>query len=245
MNEIYFDLPDGGAPLRCKRYEPTGAVRRVILGVHGFCGGKDSLALYRLAEEMTGCGTAVVCFDLPAHGASPEQADALSVARCKSDLLRAARWLEQRWPGAERAVFATSFGGYIALQCLDELPGWRVVLRAPAVTMPQVLLELIAEGSAERFRAQGVIRCGFERMMDLPYAFYEDLVRHDIADLAVDRPILVFQGDADEVVPPGDVYAFCAARPEMELRVIPGADHRFMGEGQLEQVVRETRAWLG
>ncbi|MBQ8646793.1 MAG: alpha/beta hydrolase [Oscillospiraceae bacterium] len=245
MREVYFDLPGVGASLCCKRYEPEGEVRRVILGVHGFCGGKDSLALRLLAEETAACGAALVCFDLPAHGMSPEQADALTVERCKSDLLRTARWMEQRWPGAERAVFATSFGGYIALQCLGGLPGWQCVLRAPAVTMPQVLLDLIAEGSAQRFREQGVIRCGFERMIDLPYTFYEDLVRHNIAGLAVDRPILVFQGDADEVVPPADVQAYCAARPQMELRVVPGADHRFMGEGQLARVVQETRDWLG
>ena len=55
-------------PIPCKCFEPSdGGIDRVILGIHGFGGSKESGALTMLADAMRGEKTALVCFDLPAH----------------------------------------------------------------------------------------------------------------------------------------------------------------------------------
>ena len=54
MMHSYFTLNGNRHPIPCKLYygEDTACVKRVILGVHGFCGDMESSALTMLAQAM-------------------------------------------------------------------------------------------------------------------------------------------------------------------------------------------------
>ncbi|MBQ7415996.1 MAG: hypothetical protein IJW14_03040 [Oscillospiraceae bacterium] len=54
-------------------------------------------------------GVALLCFYFPAHGASPVAEDKLTVENCKEDLLAVAQYVRERYPDAEKSIFATSF----------------------------------------------------------------------------------------------------------------------------------------
>ena len=148
-----------------------------------------------------------------------------------------ADYIRSGFPTADRRIFATSFGGYITLLCADQLVDFSIVLRAPAVTLPEHILTDILETTPDDFRRRGIIECGYERKIKLPYCFYEDLQHHRVMDRDYYRQMLIIHGDKDDVVPPKDILRFCGDHPTMRLVSIDGADHRFKNKGELERVV--------
>ena len=139
--------------IKCKLFTPdTPCVDHLMIGVHGFAGDKESSMLEKLASQCTSEGGALLCFDFPAHGHSPVEEDMLTVYNCKQDLLAVFHHGDRLYPNAKKSVFATSFGGYITLLCARELPDCPLILRAPAVTMPKLLLKNVLRTTEEHFR---------------------------------------------------------------------------------------------
>jgi len=226
----------------CKLFTPDNeTVNNIIIGVHGFAGDKDSSMLETLAKEVCRKNTALICFDFPAHGCSPVGEDNLTVKNCKNDLRAVIDYASSKYPDAKKSVFATSFGGFITLLLADELADFALVLRAPAVTMPKVLLENVLNVSEEEFKKAGIIECGFERLLKLPYSFYEDLLLHECAmDNQLASKTLIIHGDRDNIVPLSDVEAFVASQSNVSLEIMRGADHRFKNVGEMEKAVELT-----
>ncbi len=232
--------------IKCKAFLPENEEpKHVIIGVHGFAGDKDSSMLKRLANTVCKSGGALICFDFPSHGESPVGEDMLTIENCKRDLLAVVEYTEGKYPKAQKSIFATSFGGYIALKCASHLCDFSLVLRAPAVTMPKILLETVLKISDEEFQRLGVVECGFERKMRLPYSFSRDLWKEEsVYDITLSLPTLIIHGDCDDIVPPADVLDFVKDRENVRLEMIPGADHRFKGRGEMEKVIELTKSFL-
>lgn len=228
----------------CKAFMPDGgAVELAVLAVHGFAGDKESSAINALAGELCAKDhAAVYCFDFPAHGVHPS--DELSIAACEASLIDVARYMACQHPDARKAVFATSFGGYMTLRCLDGLSRvfgqFAVVLRAPAVKMAQTLEGLMGESGMALLEKGCAVEFGYERKLSVGRGFLEELREHDVCRSHA-RPMLVIHGDRDDVVTPADIAAFMELNPLSRLVQINGADHRFKGEGQIETVVDEAR----
>lgn len=232
-------------PIKCKIFFPSHAsIKKVVLGVHGFAGDKESSMLSELARAIAPLGGALVCFDFPAHGESSADESKLTVENCINDVLSLAQWIGDTYPSAEKYIFATSFGGYISLLASDKLENYKMILRAPAVTMPRVLLETVLKITPEEFECHKVIECGFERKIQLPYSFYENLTRYDPFAKEYGNDILVIHGGKDDVVPLTDVESFVKNRENIKLFVIKDADHRFKKKGEIELIVHETMMFM-
>lgn len=231
--------------IKCKLFLPgNGVIKRIILGVHGFAGDKESSMLSRLAESATSEETALISFDFPTHGESTQTEDSLTIANCVRDLLCVAEWVREQYPDAGRYIFATSFGGYISLLCADELQDFSFVLRAPAINMPQCLLNSVLKVTREEFERAKVLQCGYERKIDLPFAFYEGMLQHDPVNRDYQQQMLVIHGDCDDVVPYCDVALFCRNHPHVEFITIKGADHRFKKPGEIERIIDKTMRFI-
>lgn len=97
------------------RHTIQGGESMVCLITHGFGSSKDSPTAQLLAGELPRHGIGTLALDLPAHGDSPVDGDALSIRHCLDDLARAeARALELA-PGARVVYFSSSFGAYLKL----------------------------------------------------------------------------------------------------------------------------------
>ena len=243
MREEYRTVTTGRYPISCKSYISETRPKGIILGVHGFAGDKESSALKALAEAVCEKGVSLTCFDFPAHGASETSDDMLSVKNCMDDLLFIADQCRKEYPNEKKYVFATSFGGYIALLCCKALSDFSIVLRAPAVTMPEHILTDLLHTTPEEFEKAGTITCGFERKICLPYSFYDELQKHKIAYCVCNNPMLIIHGDKDDVVPHQDIVAFCKKHKNAILQTIHGADHRFKKPGEIEQVIESALAY--
>ena len=245
MFHSYFHLEGRRHPIPCKLYsgEDATSVRYVILGVHGFCGDMESSALRMLAQALTPHDAVLLCFDFPAHGSSPAEGDAFTLEDCRDDLCTVAEHIRRTYPAANYGLFATSFGGYMALLCAEMLPEFRMALRAPAVPFANVLLQNVLHISREDFGAAGKVTCGFERKLDVSYAAYARFAEHEICERVYHRPLLVFQGTRDDVVPYDAVAAFCARQPNARLVTVENGDHRFKRPGDMERVIAEAAAY--
>ncbi len=232
--------------IKCKAFLPDDRdVHNVIVGVHGFAGDKESSMLKKLGSAVCNSGSALICFDFPAHGESPVGEDMLTIENCKEDLRTVIKYVESNYPRASKGIFATSFGGYITLLCTSLLRDFSLVLRAPAVTMPKILLETVLKISDGDFKNAGTVKCGFERILDLPYSFSEDLnSQESVYDMKLTLPTLIIHGDCDDIVPPSDVFDFTKSQHCAKLEMIKGADHRFKNRGEPEKVIELTLDFL-
>lgn len=243
MREEYRTITTERYQISCKSYISKTQSKGIILGVHGFAGDKESTALRALAEAVCGKGVSLTCFDFPAHGTSEAGDDMLSVKNCMDDLLLIADLCRKEYSNKNKYLFATSFGGYIALLCSSKLTDFNFVLRAPAVTMPEHILTDLLNTTPEEFERVGTITCGFERRICLTYSFYGELQKYKIANCVCENPMLIIHGDKDDVVPHRDIVVFCKKHKNADLQTIHGADHRFKKPGEIERVIESALAY--
>jgi len=246
--EKNFMLSEGGLQIPCKLLAPEGdAVRRVVLGVHGFGGSAKDAIQTAIAEEMEMFYAASFRFDFPAHGESPMTDADLSLKNCVDCLLAVAGHAKALYPDVEDlCIFATGFGAYVtlvALQDLLELPGTvKLVVQTPSVRMDETLIKM-CRISRTTLQAMDRFTIRASRPFDVTYSFYEEL-RQNVALTTHPIPMLILHGEEDDYISMSDIQNFNRINEQAKLVIIPGASHRFLEEGAWDMVLDLTRDWF-
>ena len=241
-------LSRGNLGIPCKQTVPDdGEIRRLVLGVHGLCGRADEQIQTGIAEEMEMFCAATFRFDFPAHGESPMDCDAFTVANCMESLLAVARYAREQYPEVEDlCIFATGFGAYITLLCLEELmqmPGRvKLVVQTPSVRMHETLLAM-KHISLPTLKAMDRVTFKTARPLDVTYAFYEELQEHVALD-SYPLPMLILHGEEDAYIKMEDILHFRRINDQAKLVIIPGTSHRFLEDGAWDMVLDLTRDWF-
>ena len=241
-------LNQGLLQIPCRLSEPEdGDIRRVVLGVHGLGGSSKDTIQTAIAEEMAMFWGATIRFDFPAHGDSTLDSTGFHLQNCMDSLLAVANFAKNCYPQVEDlCIFATGFGAYITLLCLEELmelPGkLRLVVQTPSVRMHETLLAMkgITE---EEFRMLKWIDFRTERPFGISYSFYQDMKDHTAMD-SYPMPFLILQGEEDAFIPMSDILNLRRINEESKLVVIPGASHQFLESGAWDMVLDLTRDWF-
>ncbi len=243
-----FLLKQGNLEIFCQHTAPDyGDIRRVVLGVHGLGGSTNDDIQKGIAEEMELFYSATFRFDFPAHGDSPLDSEGLTLQNCMDSLLAVAKYAKEQYPEVEDlCIFATGFGAYITLLCLDallELPGQvKLVVQTPSVMMHETLLAM-KQVSAPTFQAMDVVHFRPERPFDVHYRFYEDLLEN-IALAAYPIPMLILHGEEDAYISMEHIRQFRRLNDQAKLVIIPGTSHRFLEDGAWDMVLDLTRDWF-
>jgi alpha-beta hydrolase superfamily lysophospholipase len=246
--EKSFVLTKGDLQIPCLLSHPDhGNVRRVVLGVHGFGGSLRDVIQEGIAEEMTLFSSASIRFDFPAHGEHATGSEGFTVANCQATLLAVARYAKERFPEVEDlCIFASGFGAYITLLCLEdllEMPGKiKLVVQTPSVLMHETLLAM-KQISRETFWALDRITFNTPRPFEVTYAFYEELRKH-IALATYPIPMLILHGEEDAYISMEAIQNFHRINEQSQLAIIPGTGHRFLEEGAWDMVLDLTRDWF-
>ena len=246
--EKTFLLSQGDLKIPCRQTEPDfGDIRRVVLGVHGLGGCTTDQIQSGIAEEMEIFDSATIRFDFPVHGQSPMTDEAFTLDNCKASLLTAAGYAREQYPEVEDlCIFATGFGAYITLICLEELlelPGnVKLVVQTPSVMMHETLLAM-KHISRPTFQAMDEIRFTSKRPLTIRYSFYEDLVKN-VALATYPIPILILHGEDDAYIKMEHIQNFRRINERSKLVIIPGTSHRFLEEGAWDMVLDLTRDWF-
>lgn len=224
----------------------TGSHRTVIL-CHGFGSSKSSPTTTALQEALARCHVDSICFDWPAHGDSPADGSYLRVRCCLDDLSVVEEAVHARQSEGKIGYFASSFGAYLTLLYLFTRPhqGDRAFLRSAAVDMGGIFQGWLDTPLGTEMAANGFVMLGvgegYARDLKITQGLVDDLAEYNVFRLF--RPkaakLTMVHGDADLVASPQKARDF-AALSGAELCMLPGAEHRLMGPGELEIVLKKA-----
>lgn len=250
MKEVKFKLKStNGYNISAKSYLPQESPKEIIIAVHGFAGDKESSAISLLAKEMTKEGFGVVCFDFPGHGESEVEADKLTIDNCINDIETIEEYIKEKY-GKQMKIdlFATSFGAYITLLKIFKYNTKynKIELRAPAIKMDKIFKETLLRETFEEFQKRGITKLGFDRIMNIPFSFYEELKQNQILKIYKNsQKILIIQGTEDDVAPIKDTKELIDLdKANFELFEIQGADHRMKKDGELEKAINKAKEYF-
>lgn len=245
--EKEFMLEKEGLTIPVKITESDYEIRRVVLGVHGIGGSAMDDIQTSLAEEMEFFSSVVYRFDFPAHGESPLDDRFFTLKNCREVLMTVAEHAKASYPEVEDlCIFATGFGAYVTLTCLEEmmdLPGKiKLVIQTPSVRMHETLLA-IKKISRATLQAMEKIRFNANRPFDVTFDFYREL-EDNVVLMTYPIPMLILMGEQDSVIRMEDIQSFARINDQSKLVIIPGTTHRFLEEGAWDMVLDLTRDWF-
>ncbi len=221
--------------------ESAGAA---VLALHGFGGSKESCAIALLAERLCPLGIDVLAPDWEAHGDRGHDFSRLSVGGCISDLKTAERFARENISD-NIGVFATSFGGFIALLRMAEgsAPYKRAVLRVPAVNMANSLVNAARlsdpDITAEKAREQGHFTLRMAEEFQIPFSLYEELAENSCVRKCAEwssEKISVVYAENDELVSRLDTEKFIRLN-DIPAKMIRGTGHRMMQPEKLSEAL--------
>lgn len=235
--------------ISCKQYLPDDCknMHEIIIACHGFGGDKESSTIKMLANEMVKKNIGVVCFDFPGHGKSEVNADFLTIENCINDINEIENYIINKYGNIYISIFSTSYGAYITLLNIakNKKKYKNIILRSPAIKMYEIYVNTLLNKPLYEYKKNGFIKLGYEREMNIPYSFLEDLESNNILDYysnMVLPEIYIIQGDKDDIAPIEDTKDFVNInKSKIHLYIIPGADHRMKKTGELEKAINYSK----
>jgi alpha-beta hydrolase superfamily lysophospholipase len=221
-----------GFNLRGTLHLPEAPLPPLVIGCHGLWSDRRSAKQIALAEACNRLGLAFLRFDHRGCGESEGRLEEVtSLASRTSDLLHAIDHLGLRTDLGKRiGLFGSSMGGAVCLQAAGRRDIAAVVVFAAPVRSRPPSPETGTPGATpETTRTAEVLMQAF------------DLGPH----LSKIRNVLVFHGEADDVVPLSDAHEIfrCAAEPK-RLIIQKNGDHFMSDPRHQEEFVREASLWL-
>lgn len=222
----------------------------VVVCCHGFGGHKEGGAMQRFAEYMLSRhhDLTVVCFDWPCHGEDVRRK--LTLSDCDAYLRLVCDYAKEKLGARELYLYATSFGGYLALKYIAEHgnPFAKAVFRCPAVPMGEVLERNIMteENRTLLVKGKGAL-VGFDRKIMVSPDFLRELREADIRQISFRdwaEDILILHGTKDEIVPFEAVRRFADANG---IAFLPSqnADHRYLDPAKMTEAIRQIDDFFG
>lgn len=227
--DIYNNKEDCNIKAKMFYMNSINESNKIFIFCHGFCSGKGSNSVKVVANMLLECGIPSISFDFPGHIDSIQGTDKLEVDVCISYINSVVEYVKKEYGNSIKISFyAISFGAYILLNKLigDNSYYDNIVLRSPAFNMKNILVKSLLKDSFEQYKREGKAKAGHGGKIEIPYSFYEDLVRHNLYDNYKEkRKILIIQGSLDDTAPIKDTYKFIKNRPEIELIEMKNIKH--------------------
>ena len=218
--------------LRGTLHLPQSPSPPVVIGCHGLLSDRTSPKQVALAKACNRLGLAFFRFDHRGSGESEGRLEDHTTLdnRC-SDLLHAIRHLTGRADLGKRVgLFGSSMGGAVCLRVAAQADiASLVTFAAPVRSQPLKIADPHAEMDPGRARMAAVLR--------------ED---YDLgAELKKLRNIMVFHGEADDVVPVAHAHEIFqrAAQPK-RLVIQPRGDHLMSDPRHQQEFICEASLWL-
>ena len=199
-------------------FVPAGGPAPAVVVLHGW--GANASLMLPLAPHLHRAGFHALFLDARNHGRS-EHDDFVSMPRFAEDLDAAVDWLSAHPEVTAVGVVGHSVGAGAAILAASRRDDLGAVVSVAAFAHPG---EAMAR-SAPMNRFPGPMRAGMFRTIERTIGFTFDEIAPRATIARVSAPLLLVHGDADRVVPIGDLDALAAAARHAETLVVEGADH--------------------
>ena len=224
-------IEDDGIPLSLvlEKPESPDPCPLVIL-LHGFGSAKERLHNVRAAEAMRSAGFATIRMDLYGHGESGGEFRRHTLWKWISNVMTVIAYAGSLDFVTEIFLSGHSQGGLVAALAAgmepDRIRG--LVLRAPAFLIPEGARSGSLLGyTFDPDRIPDSIPLPQGVTLDGDYIRVAQAVH---AEEAADRfkgPVLILQGDQDDLVPPESVREIAGRYADCSLEILPGETHHF------------------
>jgi uncharacterized protein len=230
--QIELDFMADGFRLRGTLHLPQAPSPPLVIGCHGLLSDRMSPKQIALAEACNRLGMAFFRFDHRGCGQSEGRLEVHTTLdnRC-SDLWHTIRHLAYRADLGKRVgLFGSSMGGAVCLRvaCYEDIAA-TVTFAAPVRSRALKTTSRQAETDPDQTRMADVLKEDFDLGSELSRL----------------RNILIFHGEADDVVPVAHAHEIFqhAAQPK-HLVLQPGGDHLMSDPRHQAEFIRAASAWL-
>ncbi len=240
---VAFDSQVDHIPLK-GWYIPSGGTRAIIL-VHGLDGNRwDTHGwLAELIPVLVDRGFDVFTFDQRAHGESGGEHVGLGTLE-RRDVAAAVRVAEQHGvPPGRIGLFGQSFGAGTAVNSAASIP------EVAAVVSDSAFADADERLNFEIHRVTGlppVFGPGMGVAASVLYGIDRFVTPEKSMARIAPRPVLLIHGSADTRIPVENAYRLKAAtnNPNVELWIVPGAEHTRSYEAEPELYTRKVLAFF-
>lgn len=236
-----------GMKLASLLFMPKKAPRFQLLVAHGFRGRKENSGrIHVFAEMITNlAGGSLLAFDFTGSGQSEGCFAEMTLSSQIQDLIAVIKYSTSR-DNTPLIILGRSFGGSTALAAGAGHPMVSgIALWSAPVLMERTFDRLYPHEMEQLRRGQKTTVADELGNFSLLPSFANDLNQHDFTKYlqAINCPVLVVQGEADEVVDPENaMFIKKHSATDAEVHLIPAAGHRFEGiQTRREEI---TLAWL-
>lgn len=213
---------------------------QVVVVCHGHRGSKADML--GIGPGLWREGYAVLLLDFRGNGASSDGPQSLAHWE-QQDLTAAIDWVVRRRPGCEVDVVGFSMGAAVTLMVAARDQRVRRVVADSSFADVHGVIEAAARG----MRLPPVPLVGLvDRMTRWVYGYgFHEVVPVDVVGQVAPRPLLLWHGTADSVIPVEHAHRLAAAAgPGAELRLTEGADHCGSYFADRPGYIRAVAQWL-
>jgi len=210
----------------------------LVVGSHGLEGSKESAKQTVIAELLVKNNIAFFRFDH--RGCGDSEGDFIkdtSIEKRTTDLINAVQYLTgTKKTGKDIAVFGVSMGGATCINAWDRLLKMDINLKGAVLCSA-----LLKSSTVKNLPMQAS-----DNHPALPLSFFRENLLFDITDKARNLfNVLVFHGDADEVVPVSNALEiYNLAKEPKKLIVYENGDHQMTAKKDQVRFERESIAWF-
>jgi hypothetical protein len=214
-----------------------------VFYLHGFASSPQSTKAAMVAERLRPRGLTVHCPDF-----NQPDFSTLTVSRMIAQTLQAIAAL----PHAPLVLIGSSLGAFIAVHVAarqNSEPGVsrveRMVLLAPALDFGATRMRQLGPDGLARWKATDrldVYHYAYGRMLPVRYGLYEDAEQYDAIAVAVDVPMLIFQGTRDDAVDPAMVERYAREHQNVTLQLFDD-DHQLLAS--MPEILDRIESFLG
>ncbi|MGI6513830.1 MAG: alpha/beta hydrolase [Syntrophomonadaceae bacterium] len=241
----YYITNQEGSRLACLLFLPAGKPRFQLVVAHGFRGAKENSGrIYGFAKKVTALGGSLTAFDFAGSGESEGSFSDMTLSRQVGDLQAVIGHVLDR-DKSPLILLGRSFGGSTVLVTAAREPRvTALVLWSAPVFLTETFFKVKPH---ELFLPGEPLQLADEKgPFTLNPGFAQDLLQHNFTEYlrAIgNKPMLVIHGEKDTDVDPRNArFLGEQALGEVEVHIVPEADHRFTEHHPLRDQI--TLQWL-